>query len=215
MLLKISPTLLDSLDWYRNCPPSWKQRAFEGIVSRLQRKPYETTKAAEKGLLFEDAVQKMAETGDIEITAPFMKQQSFYDIAAELCGFQWQQWKEAYMEVEDYGTVKMVGRLDALSDNLIVDLKTTSSFKGEHKYRKNWQHKFYCHWTGIPKFKYIVTEWENEDSLSIAQVYHIEITQPLAPAKEEIYNGIRGFFAFLKTHNLWDDYVYVYSKNER
>lgn len=215
MLLRISPTLLDALDWYRNCPSSWKQRAFEGIVSRLQRKPYETTKAAEKGLLFEDAVQKMAETGDIEITAPFMRQQAFYDIAAELCGYKWQEWKEATMNIKDYGVVRMVGRLDAYCDDCIVDLKTTSSYKGENKYKKNWQHKFYCYWTGIPHFKYIVAEWENEDSLSIANVYHIDITQNVDDAKEDIYNGLRGFFAFLKTHNLWDDYVYTYSKNER
>ena len=222
MKLKISPTLLDALDWWKNAPPSWKQKAYDDIVNKIQRKPFVSTPAIEMGSKFERTVQRACEMKEQfkEITTG---SQLFHTVVDKCVGGLWQQWARANIELEDYGVVESYGKLDvhwpatslARPGGHIIDLKTTANYRGKEKYEKGWQQQFYCHFTGIKTFDYLVAEWADAEAGTIKDVHEIKCVVDLAEAEQRVHDGIRGFFAFLKTQKLWDDYLYIYCKNPR
>ena len=225
---KISPTLLDAFDWYNNAPPSWKQKAYDDLVGKLERKPFFVTPAIQRGRDFEDAVQHVCETiqrskkpGEI----PIPGSKHFVSTVEKCLGGIWQTWKYGYLEVDGYGLVSGVGKLDVLFDpgtskhisGKIIDLKTTGSFKRD-KYVKGWQHKFYCLWTGITSFDYLVAEWadkDDPDSKEIKALHEIELTVDLEHATTMCQFKILEFYTFLQRQNLWETYIYTYCKNKR
>lgn len=224
MDLKISPTLLDSLDWYKDCPQSWKQRAYDDIVAKIRRAPFVETDAIRKGKDFEDTVERVAKS--VVAGGEYKGSQHFQSVVAKCVGGIWQTWQRGTVFLgNDYPMVQSVGKLDVLfpvghpdhAEGHIVDLKTTASYRGAEKYEKGWQHKFYCHWMKIPTFDYIVAEWESgePDCKDIKDIHVVPCTVDLDLVASSLSDGIRGFFAFLRTHDLWDDYVYVYCKNKR
>lgn len=222
MKLKISPTLLDALEWYNNAPETWKEKAYKDIVSKLNRAPFVATEAILRGQRFEAAVQKIAQKIDAGEGGPVPGSAHFQRVVNQCLGAQWQQWKKAYLTIDGV-EVEMIGKLDVywpIGDNLypnghIIDLKTTGAYRGEDKYKKGWQHKFYCQWTSVPTFTYVVAEWVSDSGNDIKAIHTIDCQVEIATATQVITDGIKGFFAFLKTNNLWSDYVYTYSKNAR
>lgn len=224
MELRISPTLLDAWEWYKHCPASWKSRALDDIKAKINRAPFVETPAIRKGRAFEDAVEAVAES--VAAGGECKGSELFQSVVKRCLGGTWQTWQRGSLNVgEDYDVVNSVGKLDVLfpighpqkENGHIIDLKTTAKYRGADKYLNGWQHKFYCHWMNIPTFDYIVAEWESDDpdNKTIQDVHVIQCEVNLLTVQEELRNGVRGFFAFLKTQGLWDSYLYVYSKNKR
>lgn len=224
MQLKISPTLLDAFDWYKTAPQSWKQRAYDNIVDKINRTPFVPTPAIKKGFAFEDAVEKHAKA--VANGGEYKGSQHFQGVVAKCAGGVWQTWQRGFTNIgSEYGIVDSVGKLDcmfpigsaAFPHGHIIDLKTTAHYRGSDKYTSGWQHLFYCSWMGILTFEYIIAEWESNEpgNKTVKDVHSVPVSVNIDDATARMRDGLLSFFAFLKTHNLWDAYVYTYCKNPR
>ena len=223
--LKLSPTLLDAYDFYRNCPQSWKERAWEGIVSKLKAEPFVETEAIRKGHAFEDAAEHYCKTGNLPL--PFNEQPEPFAKLFEACeGAEWQRCVRGAIKVlhaDEVYQVRLNNKLDVYFPKgsvykpagHIIDLKTTGHYRGASKYQSGWQHVFYCYVTGITTFDYIVAEWEADDSCTIKALHRVPCQTDVEVCEREMRNSIAGFFAWLKGAKLWDAYVYDYCKNPR
>lgn len=218
MELRISPTLLDSFEWYLKAPASWKQRAYDDIVHKLQRKPFEESVAIRKGRQFEETIQSMATDLDNGLTVSGPK---YYVEVANACkGGIWQEWHRCTFDVGYNAEVKCFGKFDVFfpEKRLIIDLKTTGRKPNINKYLSGWQSKFYPHMAQCPDMVYIVGTWkfpESELDTRLDGVTHISLKADLAKAKDDIAAGLKKFYAWLQSSNrgLWKDYVEIYCKN--
>lgn len=224
MKLAITPTLLGSFDWCLNAPSSWKERAFRDFAATIRREKKEYGIEAQKGVEFEDNVYAVCDAisaGSIQNT---QGTKLFQSVVEKCIGGRFQEWGQLYFDVEEIGTFRAYGKLDVNFDvgserhpaGHIIDLKTTVNYKGEAKYLSGWQHLMYCLSKNVPTFEYLVAEWQAKGVFKLAQIHSVQYTMTDKTAALEAIKGhTRKFIAFLKAHNLYDDYIYVYCKNPR
>ena len=100
--------------------------------------------------------------------------------------------------------------MDVVLPKKIIDIKTTSNYKGPENYLKGWQHKWYCFTEEIFDFEYVVAEWGL--SYTLDDVYVVKYQAPGLPElKVDIMKGVKKFIAFLKANDdLWDAYYNKY-----
>lgn len=219
----ITPTLLDAGDFFMKCPPSWKDRAFEGLKSKIERTPFEPTPAIKRGIEFETAIQDVVErsmSSGKPVEECLSGSPEFYQVARICHGGTFQVWGQSVLDVEGYGTAKCYGKIDVLfpvtsarhPSGLIIDLKTTASYKGPQKYLSGWQHIFYSAFFLIPDFQYVVAEWADPEASAIKAVHIVETTVDPSRASESMRAGIDRFFNMLKCVGLWDSYRAIYCK---
>ena len=173
MALLMTPTLWDSIDWLNKSPDSWKARAYQGLLDMLNRK-WAPTKAIERGIAFEKQI--CHGTNPISEVAPDIKEkfQKAYDMI-HAPGHDFQAKAKKIVEVDTGNGEKefcLYGKLDVdfkstaeYPDGLIIDIKTTGSWKGKASYLSKWQHKVYCWLKRVKDFKYIVFEFGDSGML--------------------------------------------------
>lgn len=223
--LRIAPTLLNSFDFYINCPENWKTRAYEGLVSTIKRAPFAPTPEIKKGLEFEAQVQKRAE-GCVQFgwNNHDLPGSNEFKIVVDRCMYgKFQIWGEKIYDVPGYGSVKTVGKADVLftkgserfPEGKIIDIKTTGSFNNELKYTQSWQPPFYCMFWEIPFFQFLVAEWEGPGSTKIKSLKAINMKLYLDSMEKDIVEHITKFYTWLNLNNLWEDYYHTYCRNPR
>lgn len=211
----ITPTLLDSFEFAKNAPPSWKQRALQDFIAKVKREPTTFPKWVSKGIEFEDAVYDACKTAKrnklTEITAG---SQHFQKVANACLGGSFQEVRIKTLIVRDL-EVRCYHKMDVLFPDKIIDIKTTLNWKGEAKYLKGWQHKMYTWAAEIPEFSYLVAVWEDEDSTKISSIESVEYSNnDFEKSEKELVAGIEELFDFLAKMQLFDAYYYTFSKNK-
>jgi hypothetical protein len=203
MSLLITPTLLDAYDFYKTCPPSWKNKAEIGLYNTLNR-IFEETEESKMGKLFEDKVYKNA--GKAPVGSELF-QKVCNGVKDSVFGYKGKK----FIEINGVEYC-LYARPDAYNSKMIHDIKTTGNYKGKDSYLKKWQHIFYTYIFKIKDFRYIVVEWnggEGEDKYKIAGVNYIDyhIDDP-GTNQEKIKTGIEEFIKFLETDpDLKDAYL--------
>lgn len=210
MALLVTPTLFDSIDWYNNCPQSWKQRAYKGLSDTLNRR-WNPTPAITRGINFEKQIchgtNPVNEVRE-DLREKFME--AYNMIHAK--GHDFQKKAKRIVEYNDreyclYGKEDV--HFDLLADyenGLIIDIKTTGNYRGKQSYLKKWQHKFYTWLTGIRDFKYIVFEFGDgpKDSDAAALLVNIHIidyhNDDYLSTEKEIMTGIEKMANFFNAH---------------
>lgn len=212
MALLITPTLLNSYNWLRKCPQSWKDRAYNDIMSTLKREPFVTNIAIEKGNNFEKAVYANANSDLDNLQASDF----FINVCKRVKGYDFQKSIKLDFEVDDEKYC-CFGRIDCYSPKEIIDIKTTSNFKGDSQYLTGWQHLFYTAIPNIPNFTYLVIEWESENNYAIKSVNEVKY---IMEDKEKVFNtitdGIRTFIDYLKhDDDMSNAYYTIYNKYDK
>lgn len=212
MDLLITPTLLNSYNWLRNCPPNWKDRAYSDIMNTLERKPFVTNKAIEKGNNFEQAVYANANSNLDNISASGF----FIDVCKRVKGYDFQKSIKLNFEVDD-DEYCCYGKIDCYSPQEIIDIKTTGKFKGDNQYLSGWQHLFYTSIPDVPKFTYLVVEWNDEDSSIIKSVNEVKYNmEDKEIVFSKIADGIRAFVDYLKhDDDMHNAYYTIYNKFDK
>lgn len=201
----ITPSLLGSIAWYKDCPTSWKEKATTDLHNTLARVWDGGSVATELGQRFEATVYSVCrQTRDAG-------SEHFKWFVAECQGGVFQK-KSKQLIVVDDAEYCLYGKLDVWFPDIIKDIKTTSNYKGAQKYLSTFQHKQYCFTEGINKFRYLVAEFD--ESQKILAHYPIDYEAPdKETLKEEIVEAIRETVAFLKTNEEWFKlYTTVFSK---
>lgn len=192
MALLIAPTLLNSFDWLNRCPASWKESAYDSILSTLNREPFVTNEAILKGQDFERHVYRFANTDLDELDAS----EKFKQVCRRVKGFDFQKSLKYFFTIDGLEYV-CFGRTDCYSDKEIIDIKTTANFKGDSQYLNGWQHIFYPTMANVPDFTYLVVEWAEDGSI---QEVH-EVYYKMNSVKENlsiIEDGIRNFIEYIE-----------------
>lgn len=188
----ITPSLLNSFNWLNKCPHSWREKALEDLTNLLNRAPFKPNKYFVRGNKYENQVRSICRgisPNDVMSTAVEM---------AELCkGGKWQEKIRAFIYIDDVPFC-ISGRIDVLFPDEIIDIKTTTTFKGDESYLSTSQHILYL-FSAIHKkmpqrqFKYLVTDFE--------QIHEVpfEVGDP-ALLRVEVWRMINEFLDYLNKH---------------
>lgn len=176
----ITSSLINSVDWVRNCPRNYKEKAFQSLKNTLGRAKWDPTPAIEQGIKFEDTVYRILGEGkenDVKCSKEF---RMFLDE----CKGGYFQSKAKYNLTVDGVDYFLYGKLDVEHTKMnrpphghIIDIKTTGKWSGPAKYLDTYQHKIYCLAKKIPTFTYLVAVWQQEE-YKIKEVHKVEYTVP-------------------------------------
>lgn len=156
----ITPSLISSVKWLRNAPPSWQEKAYQDLYNALSRKPWEPSEAIKRGMKFEEKVNQCIRR-NIK-TAGTEKFQFFLNH-----GFD--NGKPALLQKKTKSFIKidgvdycLYGRIDLWFPDVIKDIKTTWNYK-ESNYLNSAQHLIYCRGEKIKKFQYLIGVFSKDD----------------------------------------------------
>ena len=212
----VTSSLIGSIEWMRTAPSSvkkddpdqrsWKQVAFDDLHGMLIRKPWAPTPEITHGIDFEDAVYNSMKHGHTKGSKEYL------EILAGCRGGSVQDVLKGDVNI-DGTTYFLYGKTDVLFDNLIVDIKTTKSYK-PNKYLSKVQHLIYCYLSKIKNFKYIIAEWDTYPK--IHKVHYEDYTAPGPCELEQIlFERITKAMDFLKTRPiLWKAYEETYCRKK-
>ena len=143
----ITPSLINSIDWLKCCPYTWKESAREQLKNLLARKWTEPNKVVRRGIDFENAVYRIIKSGK-EIKS--LKSSDLFKNVIRICmGWKpvkgetgktiyipntWTYGKEIKIQQVNKSiiTIKgikycLYGKEDITHPETILDIKTTSS----------------------------------------------------------------------------------------
>lgn len=153
MLLKISPSLIDSLNYALTCDDDKREAAMDSFMAYLRREPRPTTAAQKSGIEFENMVNRYVLSG-----GQAMPENSIARVFGQrLLGASLQVTCTKNIEAggERYF---LKGVLDALRAGIIYDIKYTTSYE-YGKFVDSAQHPAYMEL--LPdafKFVYYITD---------------------------------------------------------
>jgi len=189
----ITASLIGAIDWLNKCPPAWKTRALEDLTNQLAR-------------IYEKEMPLRMKRGiDLE-TAVYVHAARHNDAGSE--HFQWlvfecrggvfQKKVKRFIELDGYEYC-LYGKLDVWFPDVIKDVKTTGQYGGRQKYLDSFQHKLYCYIEQIPKFKYIIGEFQGDDEGKLIAHHEVEYeVKDWHTLHEEVLDKIRATMEFLK-----------------
>lgn len=216
----ITPTLLDSIDWYNKCPPSWKQKAFNDLNGTLNRVPWEPNEEIKRGMAFEALICENLHKPLDEFLAVFDKcparndMNLFYSLGHEKNGALSIQQRKLKRYVTVDGVEYLVfGKEDLFRfgpPRQIIDIKTTHSYKGASSYLNKNQHVLYTFGEKGGEFIYAVAEFddsphdlEGKERKELVEyctdVHIIDATLDLDYATEETIKRIRNAMHFIES----------------
>jgi hypothetical protein len=192
--MKMTISLLQSYDWLRECPETWKTSARQQIVDMLNKKPF-TNAAVARGQSYEDKINKALLNNE-----PVPTELEY------LRGMKQQSWLKPYT-IKGY-TFK--GRMDYDNDLLIADLKTTKKLNVDSYFAKR-QHKVYCLAEGKTAFNYEVAVFPDDTGTVPTLIKQIPIHLDLKQAELEIYDAVGNFENWLRYEELYDTYFDIFN----
>lgn len=198
MSLLITPTLLNSYDWLKKCPQSWKERAYNDLSNTLNRAKWKPSEAILRGIDFERNVQRIVESGIDPST--INSSDNFKNVCKECKGGKFQVKAKKFVRIDSKEYV-LFNKIDVVLNDMLIDLKTTGNYRGENSYLSGWQHKFYTVVKEVSNFQYLVAEWsdvENKD-FSIKDLHYVKYyAENLKEVEKEIIEHIKEFINFVE-----------------
>lgn len=212
----VTSSLIDSMNWYKSAPYSWKRKALEDFSAMVKRESRPTPPSAKRGIDFENLVCHNCNTATkdelIEKARLLYGRNANLDVVlkmAEKCKGGNQQVKVSKEIDVDGDTYFLFGYADIVFPEKIIDIKTCGKYKGADYYLGRVQHHIYSVCTGISDFEYAVADFCNTDK---PWLYHeVKVHNNVAESESEIADKIRELKEFLHEQNLWLDYMTVFS----
>ena len=156
----ITPSLLNSWQFYMNCREDYEEKAKESFLNSLNRVKTPTNEAMQKGINFENHVKKSVEGEKGFIVT---EKQEYADCVQEVAnvvhGGQWQVKVYKDMVIENIPFF-LYGRIDVLKGIYAYDIKFTSNYE-TGKFLKSYQHPFYLDCIDVPYFAYLISDGKN------------------------------------------------------
>lgn len=231
----ITSSLLDGFAWLQSAPAAWKTKAQQEFIATIRRERiFNPTPEIIRGEQFErlvcdncnvmskDAFQDMCKATysallDEDQDVLDESKAEYLQRILKVTGIFYDRSRNAEQQVKVEGNISafnedfyLFGYADLVYPDLILDIKTTTKFKSNSKYTRRAQHLVYAYCTGIPKFHYIVADY---CGTKYPLDYHcIAVDVDLAQAEQTLKGRIQNMGMYLRTHNLWQDYVTKFSK---
>jgi len=210
MALLITPTLLNSFDWYNGSPEDWKQKAFTDLSNQLKRTGFNPSRIMEVGIEVEKAVAKFIRTKEY----PDNLSKEMLDLCKRTYGYDYQVKRKRIIRIDDIEYL-LYGKLDFYShaNKHIIDMKVTQEYKGQDYFLKQNQHLLYCYSCSVNHFTYLVAEIPDPDNPKIREVIPVEYQITDAEElKNEITERIQKFRSFLRENEeLKEAYLHTFN----
>jgi hypothetical protein len=183
-----------------------KARAYVDFKNQLHRIWSEPSEAIKRGIDFENVIYQMANRHS-EIKASDF----FHKICEIVKGGDFQKKANITMMIDEK-EYYLYGKLDVYFHDLIIDIKTTSKFRGANSYLSTWQHLFYCLMTNIPRFMYLVVVFYKDipnKIKSIEKVYYNMNEIGMDKVRKQIIIGIRDVIGFINSDKILKEGYYT------
>ncbi len=191
----ITTSLISSIQWLNNAPPSWQESAYTQLKNSLSRKPWEPSLEIQRGIDFENKVYSCLRRELYSVGS-----KDFQWFVNESKGGQIQRKTKSFITIDKIEYC-LYGKLDLWYKDIIKDIKTTGNYK-ESKYLESSQHIIYCHNEKISQFEYLVAVFQKGDTENkkIQEKHKIKITVDLDKTEELILGYIKLVNDTLKTY---------------
>jgi len=209
----VTPSLFSAIDWYKNAPKGWNEKAYDSLYNQLARTPYDLKAAAARGIDFEDLIYKiLGKKYDIESLACTEKFKQFLRACK---GGKFQVKSKTFIRVDEVEYC-IYGKIDVLFPTKIIDIKTTSKWNrfSEEKYLGSMQHIMYLYNQRMEHFDYMIAVFDGEESKEIEEVRILTYKEKdFHKLYEKIVSAIEAQTEFLKEHPaLYDLYHKTFSQ---
>jgi len=209
----VTPSLFGAIDWYKNAPKGWNEKAYDDLYNQLARAPYDLKAAAARGMDFEDYIYKILESGkDIE---SLKCTQNFKEFLWACRGGRFQVKSKSFIKV-DKVEYCVYGKIDVLFSSKIIDIKTTSKWNkfSTEKYLGSMQHIMYLYNQRLSHFEYMIAVFDGEESKTIREIKTLTYVETeFHKLYERIVTAIEEQTEFLKEHPaLYDLYHKTFSQ---
>lgn len=210
--LLVTSSLLDSYAWYASSPSTptredpkitWKEKAAKELRASLFREPFVSTPQIERGQAFENRLNRSLNQPKLLFEQNLGAELSpFHEHCA---GGRQQEVAKRILTIDDQDYL-LYGRMDIFFPKSeahplgkIVDIKTTTNWKGQGYYAGRAQHPLYICATKVPNFLYVVAIGEDTDEAFTAEsVQVVDTSLDVDRATEIITERIREFMRFLE-----------------
>ena len=212
----VTPTLLDSFDFLKTCPISWKDSAMKDFIAKIRREEIKYPAWVTKGQLFEQRVMKESrKTPTQVIYEPHPECIHTMRVAELIAGGAFQQKIQKDLVI---GNTKafFFGKSDVEFPDLTIDIKTTANFRGSDAYLSKNQHIVYLWINGKSDFKYVVAVWGSKEADNLIDVQEIDYHSPGSAVLEGmIKEKTVAMWDYIREIGLWRDYFFTFSKNTK
>jgi hypothetical protein len=167
----ITPTLINSYQYYINDEFKSPADSRADFLKTLSREKFEPNQAMQKGIDFENAICRVSEhlakwecEPDCIPALEFCNYQIIKELAEKVCYGLWQQSVKKEINVGNQEFL-LYGRTDVIKRDTIYDIKFTSNYE-LGKFLDSSQHLIYLYCSGLPNFSYLVSDgkdWWRED----------------------------------------------------
>lgn len=156
MKMLITPTLLNSWDFFLSAQEEWEEKAREEFRATLRREPFLPTPAIQAGIDFERDVRDVSE-GRALNREHDRYSECVEEIADIVRGGAWQV-KVQKTILSGGNLILLYGKVDVLKGPVCYDIKFTGEYEAP-KYQHSAQHPLYleCLET-VPIFQYLVSD---------------------------------------------------------
>lgn len=150
----VTTTLLNSWLFYLKSREEWEEKAHTDFLNCLNKVKTEPTEAMQRGIEFEDMV-RLYDGKQLYSR----KDDTVNEIVDYISGGLWQQTVTKTIEVNGL-KVLVYGKADVIEKDTIYDIKRVKHYE-IGKYGHSVQHKLYLFCTGLPIFKYLVSDGQS------------------------------------------------------
>ena len=208
----VTASIVGAVDWLKNCPPSWRDKAREDLTNQLGRvwKEPEAGSSLNLGRTFEDQVYKWAAKDAVDAGSEHFKW-----FVSECKGGEFQKTIKRIVTIGEVDYC-LYGKADVYFPTIVKDVKTTKRWKGREGYLKGFQHKLYLYvLRDVDAFRYLVAEFEDKrDSPKIMAHYAVDYAvTDRSELEQSVLATLDGFVDFLsKDPQLWELYTTKFSR---
>jgi hypothetical protein len=161
----ITPTLINSYQYYIDDEFKSPADSRADFLKTLSKQKFEPTEVMQKGIDFENKIFELdkmlkADWDDIAINCIFSQETEEYkdclkNIATIVKDGLWQQTCKKNLQVGNQEFL-LYGKMDVIKRDTIYDIKYTNNYE-LGKFLGSAQHLIYLYCTGLPKFKYLIS----------------------------------------------------------
>ena len=187
----ITPTLINSYQYYIDDEFKSPADSRADFLKTLSKEKFEPNQAMQKGIDFENDIKAKC---DGYILLDGKKNPDYETVCGEITeivkGGLWQESVKKDLQIGNQEFL-LYGRTDVIKRDTVYDIKYTSNYE-LGKFLNSAQHLIYLYCTGLPKFKYLISNgkdfWQ-EDYFNNVNI------------ENEIKSKINNFLSYLENDN--------------
>jgi len=191
----ITPTLINSFQYYIEDEFKSPADSRADFLKTLSKEKFEPTKAMQKGIKFEENVLRATNYECNYYIDVCNDEIVEYDVVVNILADivrdgLWQQTCKKDLQIGNQEFL-LYGKMDVIKRDTIYDIKYTSNYE-LGKFLGSAQHLIYLYCTGLPKFKYLISNGKD---------FWIEDYFNNVNIENKIKNKINNFLSYLENDN--------------